>query len=96
MGIWTDRSARISAGGTSQVLAAANIERIRIYVLNPASSFESIFLNFTDPASTSAIGSLELTPGSYYDSDGGPVTFEALNITAPTTGHAFVAKEMQS
>jgi hypothetical protein len=96
MGIWTDRSGTITLGGTSQVLAASNIERIRLYVLNPASANESIFVNFTDNASTSALGSLELTPGSYYDTDGGPVTFEAINVTAPTTGHAFVAKEMQS
>lgn len=98
---FTDRSGSVVTGGTSQQLMAANNNRRRFLIVNPASAGgqaianpESLFVNFTSSAGVNNGTSLEITPGGWYDSGIGIVTPEQINITAATTGHAFVAKEM--
>lgn len=92
-GAFTDRSGSIAAGGTSQLLAAANANRKRLIVQNPSDSPESIFINFTAAATVTG-NSLEILAGEMYDTAGGPITTEAVNVIAATTGTKFTAKEM--
>ena len=98
---FTDRSGTITLGGTSQQLMAANANRRRFIIMNPASAAgqgigvtESLFFNFTSAAGVNTGASMEITPGGWYDSGIGTVTPEAITITAATTGHVFIAKEM--
>jgi hypothetical protein len=93
-GTFTNRSGTVATGGTSQTLAASNASRKRLIIQNPCSATESLFINFTTAASTSAGNSLELVPCGSYDTAGAPPTTEQVNVTAATTSHAFVAKEM--
>lgn len=91
-GTYTDRSGTITTGGTSQVLMAVNANRLGYLIQNPSSNIESIFVNFTDPA-TGAGDSIEIAPGGSLPSNLAFST-EAINIVAATTGTAFVAKEL--
>ena len=93
-GTTTDRSGAITTGGTSQQLMADNASRRYILIMNPSTESESLFINFTANASTSAGSSLEIIPGGRYERDASSyVTTEAVNVVAATTGHKFVAKE---
>lgn len=100
-GTFTDRSGNIAAGGTSQQLAAANASRKQLIVFNPAdaagqniTSVEPLYINFTSAAADSGTTSLELLPGEEFNSGSGPVSTEAVNVVAATTGHVYIAKEM--
>ena len=100
-GVYIDRSGSITSGGTSQALMAANSARRRLVIQNPGSSTsqgivaaESLFINFSGPASSSKGNSIELLSGGSYDSDSGPCTTEQINVVAVTTGHQYFAKEM--
>lgn len=92
----------IIAGGTSQLLFGAAASRRRIIVYNPAtnvgqgivSSPEILWINFGAPAAPDNGTSFEILPGGVFDSGQGPVTNQAINIVAATTGHQFVAKQM--
>jgi len=99
-GTFTDRSGSISTGGTSQTLASSNTSRKCIVIENPASATtqgigaaESLFINFTSSASTSAGTSIELTPGGTYFMCAGAITTEQINVVATTTGHKYTGKE---
>ncbi len=96
----TNRSIALTTGGTSQQIAAANNARKRIIIMNPCTLTsqgiavaENIFVNFTTAASATAGNSFELQPCGSYDSGQGPVTTEAVNVVAATTGHLIVSKE---
>lgn len=91
-GTWTDRSGTVTAGGVSQTLAAANSARKRLLIENPPSATENLTFNFTATAVGAA--ALVLVPGGAYDSEGGPVSTELVTVSAATTAHAFIAKEM--
>lgn len=102
VGTWTSKNGVISAGGTSQIVAGANASRKRIFVQNPCfaagqgiSASEAIYLSFTGPAGVNNGTSIEVLPCGGYDSDAGPVSTQTLTINAATTGHKFVAGEMQ-
>jgi hypothetical protein len=97
---FTDKSGAITAGGTSQTLAAINTVRKRILIVNPCTATsqniataESLFINFTSAASPTAGGSVELAPCGSYDSGAGPVTTELIAVNAATTAHKWTAKE---
>ena len=96
-GSFVDRSGAITTGGASQQLAGANLNRKRLIVENPSTESESIFINFTAPATVNltTANSFEITPGGYWDSGANAVSLEAVNIVAATTGHKFIAKELQ-
>ena len=88
----TDRSGTITAGGTSQTLAAVNATRQRIIVQNPCNATESLYINFTGAATTNGT-SIELAACGSYDSGPGPVSTQSVTVIAATTGHAFMSKE---
>jgi len=90
-GTYTDRSGTVTTGGSSQQIMAVNANRKSIIIENPIAATETLFFNFTSAASTTS-ASIGLAPGGIYS----PTNFistEAINVTATTTGHAFVAKE---
>jgi hypothetical protein len=93
-GVYTNRGGTITLGGTSQQIMAVNAARKRMIIQNPSSEIESLFMNFTAAANAGNNTSFELMPGGYFDSAFGPVSTEAINVVAATTGHKFVAKEM--
>ncbi len=94
-GVYVDRSGAVALGGTSQNLCAANGNRKRLFVQNPPSATESLFINFTAAASSAGgTSSIELVAGASFDSGQGPISTELVTITAATTAHAFTAKEM--
>jgi hypothetical protein len=92
-GTLTDRSGTVATGGTSQALAASNASRKYLFIENPPSATENLFINFTSNASTSAAGSLSLTPGGVFIMESEFVSTEAVTVTAATTSHAYIAKE---
>lgn len=88
-GALTDVSGTIAAGGTSQVLQAAQITRKYIMIQNLSSG--NLYLNFTSAATTGE-GSYELLPNGVFTMEGNFVSNEAINIIGATTGQAFTAK----
>lgn len=99
-GTYTDRSGSIAVAATSQQLAASNLNRKRLFILNPATAAgqgigaaESLFINFTNAATINGGNSIELQPGQSIDLNN-PVTTEAVTVIAATLAHKFVAKEM--
>ena len=88
-GALTDVSGTITAGGTSQVLQAAQITRKYIMIQNLSSG--NLYLNFTSAATTGE-GSYELLPNGVFTMEGNFVSNEAINIIGATTGQAFTAK----
>lgn len=92
-GTLTDRSGTITVGGTSQTLAASNSSRKYIFIQNPSSATESLFINFTS-ASSLTVGSVELLPGGSFERTLATyMTTELITVNAASTAHAFVAKE---
>lgn len=90
LGTYTDKSTTITLGGTAQVLVALNASRKNVFVQNPSSEQESLFVNPTGNATLAGGDSMELSPGSSYIFQ----TSQALSINAATTGHKVVAKEL--
>jgi hypothetical protein len=90
----TDISGQIATGGVSQLVTPANPQRYYLYIQNPSTATESLFVNEGGPASTVADNCWELLPGGNMEYDGSSIIFIGdINITAATTGHAFIAKE---
>lgn len=99
-GTTTDRSVVITLGGTSQQLAASNTSRNRLLIQNPISATaeglgatETCAVNFGSAATQAGGNSFDIGPGGSFDSGGGPVMTDAVNIICPTTGHKIPAKE---
>jgi hypothetical protein len=88
-GTFFDLSGTVTTGGTSQVLRAANGQKARVLIANPTTATENLFVNTSSSASTSAAGSIPIAPGGALTLN----TAEVVNITAATTGHAFIAKD---
>ena len=100
-GIPTDASATIAAGGVSQLVQAANVNRQRILLYNPATpasqgiaNVESLFLNFGGAATVNAPGSFEILPGGYFDTGSGACPSSTINLIGATTGHIFICKTL--
>ena len=83
-----DRSSTITAGGTAQVLLAANANRKGIEFFN--NSVGSIWLNVVGPAAAGG-GSIEVRSGGYWSPPVVPVT--AISVIGTTTGQAFTCWE---
>lgn len=96
-----ERNGTIAVGGTSQVLAPANAARQRIIIQNPFSvageggipAAETLYVRFGGAAGVDNGTSFEIFPGGSYDSAAGPVYNGAINVTAATAGHKFIAWE---
>jgi hypothetical protein len=93
-GALTDRSGTIAASNVSQQVSPPCPTRSYLFVQNPSSASESLFVNFTFPASTSVVNCFELLPGSSLEMKLlGFVSVEAVNVAAATPGHPFTYKE---
>lgn len=89
----TDSSATVTNSGTSQIAIAQNLNRKGGFIFNPQSALEPLAVDFGENASLSNGKSLFLNPGERFDlCQGGACITDAVNVTATTTGHAFVAK----
>lgn len=97
-GTLTDKSGTITAGGTAQVLAAANPARRYFLVQNA-----SVGTLWVSPDTTAVAGSPSIALKACAvanDGSGGALIFDslfvptsAISIIGATTGQAFVAKE---
>jgi hypothetical protein len=86
----------LTTANASQPVAAANPARKALYIENPTTAAEPLYVNFTGAASDSTSGtnsSISLAPGGSYVDPPGFVTTEAVNVTSATAGHQFVCKE---
>lgn len=88
----TDRSGTITAGGTSQQVAAANADRRYLLLQNPSNAAGSLWVNF-GVAAVQSQPSVELAPGSTLIFEGSFAPNAAIHVIGLTTGMAFTAKE---
>lgn len=89
-----DWGGAISSGGTSQQIMPYNQNRKYLLIENPVSATEALFCNFTGAAATSGATSFSLNAGGSYErSTPNFVPRDAINCTATTAGHLFIAKE---
>lgn len=89
VGTYTDHSG--TGTGSNVVVIPANPARKQLLIGNPTTNSNSIYLNFG--AAAAAGSSVELVPGGWYNSLGGPVSGSSVNIRA-TAAELFIAKEM--
>jgi len=97
---YSSYSGSIAVGGTSQLLRAANPLRKGLLIQNPATATgqgiaqtESLFINFLGAATVDLGTSIEIVAGGYFSFNGIPVSGQAVQINAATTGHRFLAWE---
>lgn len=93
-GTLSDRSGSITAGGTSQQVAAANEGRFYLLIQNISSG--DLWVNL-GVAAVQDSPSLKLLAGSsveFSSSGTGYVPEDAIHIIGATTGQKFVAKEV--
>lgn len=84
----------ISAGGTAQQLLPANPGRRALFVENPCSASEDLFIEFGAPISTTLTsGMIDIPACGNLTMGIGIVSQQQVEISATTTGHAFIAKE---
>ncbi|MNV12917.1 hypothetical protein D3C71_1035420 [compost metagenome] len=89
-GSLTNRSGTITAGGTSQVLMAANATRKYLFIQNV--SVNDLWIDF----GTAAIAnqpSIKLVANAVYIQENSFVSTQAVNIIGATTAQAYTAKE---
>lgn len=95
-----DKSGTITAGGTSQILSAANATRKHFEIQNPPdatgqgiATAENLCFNFTANASATAAVRC-LVPGQSYNMDSPNfVSTEVINVWATTINHRWFARE---
>lgn len=89
-----DGGGNIASGGVSQQVFPYNQNRKYLLIENPVSATEALFCNFTGAAATTGTSSFSLNAGGSYErSTPNFVPRDAINCTATTAGHAFIAKE---
>lgn len=98
-GTIVDSSGVLAVANTSQQLIAANGNRLRVKIRNPATPAsqniaapEPVYLNWGAAAVVNGPTSWELLPGETYDTAAGVVETQAINWTAATAGHQLIAK----
>lgn len=93
-GVLTDRSGTIAASNVSQLVSPAFNFRAYLFIQNPSSASESLFVNFTSPASVGGGTCYELLPGASIEMTMlSFVSIEQVNVAAQTIGHPFICKE---
>lgn len=85
-------SGSITAGGTAQVLAAANLNR-NGYRIENISAGDLWYNDTGGTAATNAAGSYKLSPGDYYETPRGMDAVQAISIFGATTAQSFSAAE---
>ena len=100
-GNMTDNSGAIVAGGVSQIALPADMLRQRLIVHNPLTAAgqgiaaaESLFINFGAAATIAGGNSFEIQPGGYFDTGGGPLMLQNVQIIATTIAHKYVLKHI--
>lgn len=91
-GSLTNRSGTISAGGTAQTLAAANLARNYLLIANPSANTATLWIDF-GVAAVAAAPSIEIRPGGALVFEAGFIPTDAVSILAATTATPFIAKE---
>lgn len=87
----TDASTTLAVASTSQQILAANANRKYLYIENPTSEVESLWINYGG-AAQEGVDSVELTPGESL-SFGGVLPSDAIEFIAVTAGHVIIVKE---
>jgi len=88
----TDASGTVTAGGTFQIVFAQNVARRDCAIENPTTATEALYVH-ADAGSPTTANSFSLAPGSTLNCQAyGILTPDQVQVTAATTGHAFVAK----
>ncbi|MEH3045538.1 hypothetical protein [Sphingomonas adhaesiva] len=87
---YVDRSGTIAAGGTAQVLAAANAVRRGLFVQNVSAA--DLWINPTGTAVADQ-PALRIAAGQYYEFPVHGVPAGAVSIVGATTGQGFAARE---
>lgn len=88
-----DHSGSITAGSTSQQAIPLNESRKWLFLMNPLDASETLYIGINTAASVTAKTSIELSPGGSLTLESTFVPIDAINVTAATTGHKFIAKE---
>lgn len=88
-----DGSGTITTGGTSQTAFSINQNRSYLMCQNPVAATETLFVNIDATASTAG-GSYELAAGGSVTFTPGMVPRGSVSLTAATTGHRFICKQM--
>lgn len=89
-----DWGGAVSVGGVSQQVIPYNQNRKYLLIENPVSATEALFCNFGAAAATTGSTSFSLNAGGSYErSTPNFVPRDAVNCTATTAGHTFIAKE---
>jgi hypothetical protein len=87
----TEASGTVTTGGAFQTVFSSNSSRTNCFVMNPTSATEPLYVHWTSATATTA-NSATLGPGSSFTcAGGGVVVTGAIQVTAATTAHAFVA-----
>lgn len=86
-----NQSGAITAAATSQTVFAANPARQFLYVANPTTATEPLYVNFGTAAS--ATNSIVLQPGGIVQFVAGVTPVTTITVSAATAGHAYVAME---
>lgn len=96
----TNHSGAIAVGGSWQLVAPANPNRLRFLVENYSSSalqgianIEVLLLNLAPTMPTSTDGAIEILPAGNYDSAAEVLNPGPIWIYAETTGHKFLTLE---
>jgi hypothetical protein len=90
LGAGTDRSGSITAGGTAQVLAAANTARVALVGQNIDPSEDMWINEVGGTALANAAGSTLVPAKATFSID----TNRAISVVAATTGHKWTAVEL--
>lgn len=96
--IGSDISFAITAGGTAQALATADITRTEIFISNPDPGEELWFRVFSPLATSATVngqGSVKLAPGASVTISGKPAA-SLISIIAGTTGHKVTAYKVSA
>lgn len=93
----TDRGGTITAGLTSQTVAAANASRKAMHCENPTTATEPLYFAVVGAATIAGAGNwADVAPGgSTTFSYNGTAVQTAITVNATTTGHRFICTEMQ-
>lgn len=85
-------SGTITTGGVSQVAANGDMSRNWLYVQNPISATEPLFVDFGPNHQASPTLSTQLAPGGSISFLSGVVPGGQVNVSAATAGHAFICE----
>ncbi|AJG19088.1 hypothetical protein [Cupriavidus basilensis] len=87
----TDRSGSIAAGGTAQVLMAANANRRAWWIQNNSSG--DLWLNEIGGTAVLSQPSIQIQAGALYETPASYCSPSAISIIGATTGQTFTARE---